>query len=97
MKVKIGAHDIEIKHAELGDDNAQFDWNTNTITISSSLPPDQVFAGFIHESLHGCNSTLGSDTLGHALLDSLAEQIAQILWDNGVVDKEWLNRLTNKE
>lgn len=97
MKIKIGAHDINIRHIELENDNGSFDWNTNTITLSSKLPPDQTFSTLIHEWLHVCNSTLDNDTLGHALLDSIAEQLAQIMWDNGVVDKEWLNRLTNKE
>ncbi len=97
MKLKVGAHDIIVKFSPLEDDNGSFDWNTNTITISSKLPQDQAFSTLIHEWLHVCNSTLDSDTLGHALLDSIAEQLAQILWDNGVVDKEWLKALTSKE
>ena len=47
MKIKIGAHDINIRHIELENDNGSFDWNTNTITLSSKLPPDQTFSTLI--------------------------------------------------
>jgi len=94
--MKIGCHNISVVFKELEDDNASFDWNTNTITISSKLPPDQMFSALVHEWLHVCNSTLDSDTLGHAMLDGLAEQLAQILFDNQILDKEWINRLTEK-
>lgn len=94
--MKIGCHEISIKYEELESDNASFDWNTNTITISSKLPPDQMFSALIHEWLHVCNSTLDSDTMGHALLDSIAEQLAQIMLDNKVVDKRFIKSLKNK-
>jgi hypothetical protein len=83
--LKIGGHQVELKIEDLGeDDNGKFDWDTNTITISSRLPKSQRESALIHEILHGCNSTWSETELGHIFLDSLSEQLYQIFSDNNL-------------
>jgi hypothetical protein len=82
-KLKIGSHTWQVVVRKLEEDDlGSTDWNTLTISISSSLPPSLQKSALIHEIFHACNSTLGSTDMGHALLDSLAEQITQVLVDN---------------
>lgn len=95
--IKIGSHDIKIIFAELDEDNAKFDWSKNTITIEETLPPDQMFSALIHEILHVCNSTLDSTDLGHALLDSLSEQLSSVLIANDMIDKVWYDKFVNRK
>ena len=95
--MKIGSHRIKIVFAELEEDNAKFDWSKNTITIEESLPPDQMFSALIHEVMHVCNSTLDSSDMGHALLDSLAEQLSDVLIANDMIDKSWYDNFVNQK
>lgn len=95
--MKIGSHSIKIVFAELEEDNAKFDWSKNTITIEESLPPDQMFSALIHEVMHVCNSTLDSSDMGHALLDSLAEQLSDVLIANDMIDKSWYDNFVNRK
>lgn len=84
-ELKIGGHIWTIKVEKLPEDDlGSTDWNTLTITISSELPTDLQHSALLHEIFHACNSTLGSTEMGHALLDSLAEQIYQVFSDNDI-------------
>lgn len=84
-ELKIGGHLWTVKLEKLPEDDlGSTDWNTLTITISNELPKDQQYSALLHEIFHACNSTLGSTDMGHALLDSLAEQIYQVLSDNDI-------------
>ena len=80
--IKVGGHDIHIEFQKLDEDNGHFDYETDTITISTDLSKSQKEATLIHEILHVLNSTLSSDNYGHSFLDSLAEQLYQVLKDN---------------
>ena len=80
-EILIGGHTVKIKLAPL-EENGNSDFDTNTITIDSSLPQSQRESTLIHEILHFLNSTLGDSPMGHALLDSLAEQLYQVLRTN---------------
>lgn len=82
-ELKIGGHIWKVKVEKLPEDDlGSTDWNTLTITISNELPTDLQHSALLHEIFHACNSTLGSTDMGHALLDSLAEQLYQVLSDN---------------
>lgn len=83
-RVKIGGHWIDVVFEHLENQNANFDWELNRITISDRLTPDNAESAFIHECLHAMNSSWGDGDFGHALLDSLAEQIYQLLSDNDI-------------
>ena len=83
-EVKIGGHLVTVKFDNLKDANGEFDWNTNTISLEKDLPDDQKQSAFIHECLHAMNSSWGDGDFGHALLDSLSEQIYQLLRDNDI-------------
>lgn len=82
--LKIGGHTINVEYRELQDDNAQFDWETNTITISSKLPLDQQQSAFLHECFHVMVTSWGDGDFGHIFLDSLSEQLYQLLKDNDI-------------
>lgn len=61
------------------DDGEMFNDNIvgNVIFIREDLSHDAKIITLIHEILHGCNSTMN-----HEFLDSLSEQLYQVLKDN---------------
>jgi hypothetical protein len=85
--LKIGGHIVSIDCSqELENENGNSKFSKNLINICKTLPQDQQEATLIHEILHYLNSTLGGEsTLSHCLLDSLAEQIYQVLKDNNLL------------
>jgi len=87
--MKIGAHLIQLEWVERvndNDDSGEYDEQEGTIKLKRNLPDSLRFSSFIHEVMHPMNSTID-----HALLDSLAEQLAQVLWDNDLVNKDKFN------
>lgn len=84
MKLKIGGHTWNVEYKEI-EDLGKTDWNTLTITISSVVPESIQKSALIHEILHACNSSLGGSEVGHAFLDSIAEQLYQVLSDNDML------------
>lgn len=86
--LKIGAHDYHLVLApywEGSDDGdlGQTFYEKQQIYLKSGMPHSLTFATLIHEVLHVINPQLD-----HVLLESLAEQISQVLLDNGLVDEE---------
>ena len=79
--LKIGGHQIKvlIKPMWKGGDNENgvFDADKNEIWIKAELSDTQMESTLVHEILHGINSTLD-----HVALDSLSEQLYQVLKDN---------------
>lgn len=85
-ELKIGSHTWRIVFEKLPENElGSTDWDTLTISISNTLPLSLQKSTLIHEILHACNSSLGDSEIGHALLDSLAEQLTQVLVDNGLL------------
>jgi len=79
-KLKIGGHTITVREMEMVDDTrccGEASYAVGEIRINKDLPQTQKEASLIHEVLHFLNTTLD-----HALLDSLAEQMYQVLKDN---------------
>ena len=81
-KLKIGAHTYTLTFAESWPEQTEGDLGfTDTkkciIYIREGLPPSVTFSTVIHECFHVINTTID-----HTLLDSLGEQISQVLWDN---------------
>lgn len=84
-QLKIGAHTIQVVIAESWEgseacDYGEFVKEKGTIYIKEGLPPSLLLSTLVHEVFHVINSTLD-----HALLDSLSEQVAQVLWDNKLI------------
>lgn len=86
--VKIGCHDVTVVRAEswptsdpdiLGEAFPE----SNEIYLKANLADSQAFSVLLHEAMHFMNGTID-----HALLDSLAEQLAQFLLDNGLIDED---------
>lgn len=79
--VKIGGINYQVilaeKWVESGGDDGQLDLETNIIYINSKLSQEAKEVTFIHECLHAMNSTID-----HVALDSLAEQLYQLIADN---------------
>lgn len=80
-QIKVGGHLIQVKYAKLENDLANFDWNTNTITICEDIPESQKEAVLLHEIMHVMVSSF-DDGMGHAFMDSLSQQLYQVLKDN---------------
>ena len=82
--LKIGAHTYDLVFAEHWEgkddlDLAETSHKTQTIYILKGLSHTQTFSAILHETMHVMNVTLN-----HELLDSLAEQISQVLLDNNL-------------
>jgi hypothetical protein len=88
--LKVGAHTFEIVRAPLDDKVGETNTCDCKITLHDDLKDSVLGAAFIHEIIHACNSTLGDTALGHALIDSLSEQLYQVLSDNGLLAEETL-------
>lgn len=88
-KLRVGGHDITVKYAKLENDLASFDWNTNTITICDDIPESQKEASLLHEIMHVLVTSF-DDGMGHAFMDSLSQQLYQVMKDNNLCFcKEW--------
>lgn len=74
--LKIGAHRFRVKVAKL-DKCGELDREKSTIFLADWLSPTQRDVTLIHEIFHAINNELD-----HALLDSLSEQLYQVLQDN---------------
>lgn len=79
-ELKIGGHKFTVVLKELEKDLGCTDYTKNIITIDINLPQDQKEATLIHEIMHCMNTTLE-----HQLLDSLSEQMYQVLKDNNLL------------
>lgn len=84
--LKIGAHRYKLIFSPswegtTRDDLGETNYETRTIYIKAGLPETVAFETFIHEVFHVINAQLD-----HVLLESLSEQLTQVLVDNGLVD-----------
>lgn len=80
--LKIGGHVVRIDCSKvLEDENGHASLQENTIRVCASLPKSQKEATLVHEIFHFLNTTLDEGD-GHRLLDSLSEQLYQVLSDN---------------
>jgi hypothetical protein len=86
--LKIGAHTYTVIRAKLDDKVGETDSCACTITLHDDLKPSVLGATFLHELIHACNSTLGDTALGHALIDSLAEQLFDVLHNNHLLAED---------
>ncbi len=79
-KLKIGGHIISVREVEMIDDttcSGDSSYTNGEIRLNIDLAQTQKEASLIHEIFHFLNTTLN-----HELLDSLSEQIYQVLRDN---------------
>lgn len=82
-KLKIGGHLVSVVFDSTRfetDDSGLSDRNKNEIVIDRHLAQSQQESTLIHEILHYINAPLD-----HALLDSLSEQLYQVLSDNDLL------------
>lgn len=93
-QLKIGGHLINIELKRLDNLNGEFDYETNTIFISSDLTDSQKESTLLHEIFHVMNTSV-DEGYGHALIDSFAEQLYQVLKDNAEI--KWINALVVKK
>lgn len=80
--IKVGGHNIKIVLKDRWADDTSGEWmpDRNEIWINKNLSGSQIWATIIHEVFHVMNSELD-----HALLESLAQQIFQIVSDNKII------------
>lgn len=84
-KLKIGGHIVKVRLVPLEDKCGEWDSYRNEININDAHPASQKSAALLHEIFHACNPTFGSEQLSHSLLDSLSEQLYQVLSDNNLI------------
>lgn len=82
-KIRVGGHIIKVEFVDLGD-SLDGDSNTgkNLIRIHKDLPESQKAVTFFHELFHILNSTWAETREGHIFLESLSQQLFQVLSDN---------------
>lgn len=80
--LKIGGHvfDIVLKDFDDECDCGEVSYIEKKIYINKKLPESLLASTLIHEAMHVMNTTLD-----HSLLDSLAEQVYQVLRDNDLL------------
>lgn len=83
-KLRIGGHVIRVDCSKelRNEDYGDFSAKTNVIRISKALTQSQKEVTLIHEILHGLNACFDMTPVGHMLLESLAQQLYQVLKDN---------------
>lgn len=77
MKLKIGGHIYKVIYKDMGEDAGLADKTKNIIYIDPNLSKSEQESTLIHEILHVINSELD-----HALLDSLSQQLYQVIKQN---------------
>lgn len=83
--LKIGGHIYTVDNTrQLDNALGETDNGELTIKICSSIKGTQVGAVLLHELFHAMNTTVGDDKAMHALIDSFAEQLYQIIHDNNL-------------
>ncbi len=95
MKLKIGGHQYTINVASMPEDElGACDYNKATITIDSNITEQSIKEStLIHEILHACNSTFWHSGIEHGLLDSISEQLYQVLKDNNMLNQTTFDRI----
>ena len=85
-QLKIGGHFFKVDASEELDGKAgETIYKKGLIRICSAQPQSQKEAALFHEIFHVLNSTLGDTNLGHALQDSLTEQLYEVLKGNDLL------------
>lgn len=84
-KLKIGGHNIRVVIKEYEAGSGFSDFTKGEIIINRDHPKSQQECTLIHEILHFCNANM-SDGLEHVLLESLSQQIYQVLKDNKLLN-----------
>jgi hypothetical protein len=83
--LKIGGHKIKVnlgKSSPHEDAVGKWDVDSNTIWIDADLPQSQKEVTLIHEILHAVNNTFSDNPIAHSLVESISEQLYQVLSDN---------------
>lgn len=82
-KLKIGGHIVKIDCSlVLDNEDGRWESKENKIYICKSLPQTQKEVVLVHEILHACNAVFGDTEIAHMILDSLSQQLYQVLKDN---------------
>lgn len=76
-KLKIGAHTYKVQFVGELDKCGATNRDNGTISIAKEMAQSHKEVTLLHEILHALNSELD-----HTVLDSLAEQLYQVLSDN---------------
>lgn len=81
--LKIGGHTVKVEIKKLENDCGFYDNRRGLIVIDSEMPRTLKESTLLHEIIHVLNSTLSEKEIGHMFQDSLAEQLYQVLSENG--------------
>jgi hypothetical protein len=85
-KLKIGGHRVKVGLADLGPDlDGEFDNEKLSIKISERLPDSMRGVSLFHEIFHVLNPQFDLDPIAHMMMESLVEQLYQVLSDNDML------------
>lgn len=81
--LKIGGHYIAVQLVDKTDNNNCGEWEPyeNRIQLSNKQPQSQLEVTLLHEIIHACNISIED----HALVESLSQQLYQVMVDNKLV------------
>jgi len=86
-KLKIGGHIFTVKEDELEDCAGQTQFSKLEIKIKKDMKQSAKESTLIHEIVCHCINTTfaGESMMAHAFMDSISEQIFQVLSDNNML------------
>lgn len=89
-EIKVGAHKYTIHLSPTDSEGTcgETDFVKSTILINPHMSQSMKESTLIHEILHACNTTFSDEHLAHSVLDSMADQLYQVLSDNGLLNKK---------
>ena len=87
-KLKIGGHTFKVLEKDLTNACGQTEYLGLTITIDKDAKQSVKEATLLHEIICHCINTTftGESHPAHALMDSISEQIYQVLKDNNLLN-----------
>lgn len=82
-KLKIGGHIIAVEVVKKTDNNNCGEWQPfeNRIQLDANQPQSQLEVTLLHEIIHAINISIED----HALVESLSQQLYQVMVDNKLV------------
>ncbi len=85
-QLKIGGHIVDIDCTqELKNEDGKWESREGKIYICKTLPQTQKEQTLIHEILHASNSVFGDSEIAHIVLESISQQLYQVLKDNDLL------------
>lgn len=97
--LKIGGHQVQVIIKDVNNEDyiGLTDFNVPSITIDKDTCQSFKESALIHEIIHCLNTSIDGSEIGHIFVDSFAEQMYQVLNENGLLNKQAFLELFNEK